>query len=90
MYKQTADIKDLNLLLLYLSGWEEKDKKNPKKKIFRTWKGYLFDVLNELKEDGMTEQYMNQMSVTITEKGIERAKKIKEIIFNALKEVDNV
>ncbi len=77
MSKVNAAIKDLNLLLLYLSGWEEESRKDPEKKVFRTWKGYLFDVLNELKEDGMILQYMNQMSVLITEKGIERAKEVK-------------
>ncbi len=77
MSQVNAAIKDLNLLLLYLSGWEEESRKDPEKKVFRTWKGYLFDVLNELKEEGMILQYMNQQSVLITEKGIEKAKEVK-------------
>ncbi len=77
MSKVNAAIKDLNLLLLYLSGWEEDSRSEPDKKVFRTWKGYLFDVLNELKDEGMIIQYMNQLSVLITDKGIKRAKEIK-------------
>ncbi len=77
MAQVNSTIKDLNLLLLYLSGWEEESNKEPGKKVFRTWKGYLFDVLNELREDGMILQYMNQKSVLITDKGIERAKEVK-------------
>jgi predicted transcriptional regulator len=71
-------ILDITLLLLFMSGWEEEDRNDPDKKIFRTWKGYLFDVLNELKEEGMILQYMNQQSVLITEKGIEKAKELKQ------------
>ncbi len=77
MAQVNPTIKDLNLLLLYLSGWEEESRKDPSIKVFRTWKGYLFDVLNELKDEGMILQYMNQMSVLITEKGIKRAKEVK-------------
>ena len=73
-----SKIKDLNLLLLYLSGWEEEDRNDPEKKVFRTWKGYLFDILTELKEEGLIIQKMNQMSLLITEKGIEKAKELKE------------
>jgi len=78
MSELNLDIKDLNLLLLYLSGWEEESQKEPGKKVFKAWKGYLFDVLNELNNDGMIRQYMNRKSVFITDEGIKRAKEVKE------------
>ncbi len=78
MSELNSDIKDLNLLLLYLSGWEEESKKEPGKKVFKAWKGYLFDVLNELNNDGMIRQYMNRKSIFITDEGIKRAKEVKE------------
>jgi hypothetical protein len=34
-------IKDLNLLLLYLCGWQEDSQQNLGLKIFRAWKGFL-------------------------------------------------
>ena len=49
-------IKELNLLLLYLAGWEEDSTKEPGKKVFRSWKWYLFEVLNELQDDDMIYQ----------------------------------
>ncbi len=78
MSNVNKELKDLSLLLLYLSGWEEESRNEPNKKVIRTWKGYLFDVLNDLREDGMIVQFMNQKSVILTDKGIEMAKQIKQ------------
>lgn len=74
----TEELKDLNLLLLYLSGWEEDSRRRPGEKVFRSWKGYLFDALNALEEGEMIEQFHNLKSVLITPKGIERARELKE------------
>jgi len=71
-------VKDLNLLLLYLSGWEEDSRRSPGEKIFRAWKGYLFEVLDALEELEMIEQLPNRKSVVITAKGIERARGLQE------------
>jgi hypothetical protein len=38
-------IQDLCLLLMFLMGWEEDSRQKPGEKIFRAWKGYLFEVL---------------------------------------------
>lgn len=78
MSQVNKDIKDLSLLLLYLSGWEEDSRNDSGKKVFRAWNGYLFDVLNTLRDEGMILQYMNQKSVLLTAEGIEKAKTIKD------------
>ena len=43
-------IKELTLLLLYLTSWEEKDYFG---ELRRSWKGYPFDVLNELTDENL-------------------------------------
>ena len=67
------NIKELNLLLLYLAGWEEDSTKEPGKKVFRSWKGYLFEVLNELQDDEMIYQFKHGKSVIILDEGIKKA-----------------
>ncbi len=71
-------IKELNLLLLYLAGWEEDSTKEPGKKVYRSWKGYLFEVLNELQDDEMIYQFKNGKSVILLDEGIKKAEKLKE------------
>ncbi|MCK4890516.1 MAG: transposase [Candidatus Aminicenantes bacterium] len=71
-------IKELNLLLLYLAGWEEDSTKEPGKKVYRSWKGFLFEVLNELQDDEMIYQFKNGKSVIILDDGIKKAEKLKE------------
>lgn len=68
---------ELNLLLLYLSGWEEDSRQDPGKKIYRAWNGYLFEVLNELSDQELITQFRNGKSVILTEKGIEKAKELQ-------------
>ena len=70
-------IKELSLLLLYLSGWEEEVKNQPGKKLYKSWTGYLFDVLNSLEEEGMIRQAYNSRALQITPKGIKRAGELK-------------
>ena len=71
-------IKELNLLLLYLAGWEEDSTKEPGKKVYRSWKGYLFEVLNELQDDEMIYQFKNGKSVIILDDGIKKAENLKQ------------
>lgn len=70
-------IKDLNLLLLFLSGWEEESRSQPGEKVIRSWKGYLFEALNELEDEKMILQFENTKSVVILPEGIRRAESIK-------------
>lgn len=81
-------IKELTLLLMYLTSWEEKgfirnendEIKEGKVKI--CWKGYSFDVINELTNRGylFPSKYKNK-SVTFTKDGMDLAEKLlKEYI----------
>ncbi len=70
-------IKDLNLLLMFLSGWEEDSRAEPGEKVFRSWKGYLFEALNELEEEKMIRQFKNTKSLVILPEGVKRAQALK-------------
>jgi len=68
---QQEQISKLTLLLLYLTSWKENETQ-------RSWKGYDFDVLNKLEEDGMIAQSKTAKSVYFTEEGIKAAKELEE------------
>lgn len=74
-------LKELNLLVLYLSGWEEDSRKNPGQKIYRSWKGYLFEIINEFEQQELITQHRNSKSVVFTEAGRRRAEEIKRKYF---------
>ena len=74
-------LKELNLLVLYLSGWEEDNRKEPVQKIFRSWKGYRFEILNEFEENELILQNRKSKSVVFTEKGKSKAEAIKREYF---------
>lgn len=74
-------LQELNLLLLYLSGWEEDSRKNPGQKIYRSWKGYLFEIINEFEQQELITQHRNSKSVVFTEAGRRRAEEIKRKYF---------
>ena len=64
-------LKDLTLMLLYLSSWEEKELPQSCR---RSWKGYDFEILNELTEEGLIYGSHRSKSVYLDEAGIERAR----------------
>ena len=68
-------ISKLTLLLIYLTGWEEKE---VGASVHLAWKGYDFDILNKLEEDGLIEQSKTAKSVYLTEAGLEAAKKLEK------------
>jgi hypothetical protein len=72
-------LKDLNLLLIYLSGWEEDSRKNPGEKLYRSWKGYLFEVLKTLQDEDLIVQFPK--SLILTEKGLTKARRLKAQYF---------
>ena len=62
-------VKELTIMLLYLTSWQEK-----KPEVYqRSWKGYDFDTLNKLEDDGMIYGSHRSKSVVIYEEGIEMA-----------------
>ena len=80
------NIKELTLLLMYLTSWEEKgfrynEEKDLPEEVTRKicWKGYDFDVLNELTDKGYIYpgRHKNK-SVTLTEEGENLAKQLIE------------
>lgn len=73
-----SQIKNLNLLLLYLTGWEEVALLDSSKKRFRSWKGYLYEILTELEKEGLITQCSGDKSVFFTKKGLKIAKYLKE------------
>ncbi|MGN1381109.1 MAG: DUF6429 family protein [Bacilli bacterium] len=71
-------IEELTLLLMYLTSWE--DEPNPFEDRFKqSWKGYSFDVINELTDKGylFPSKYKNK-SVTLTKEGEKLAKELIE------------
>jgi hypothetical protein len=71
-------IKALNLLLMFLTGWEEDSRKTPGEKVYRAWKGYLFETLNKLSDDKLIIQFANTKSVMFTEAGKQKAELLKK------------
>lgn len=64
-------IKELTLLLIYLTSWEEDAGLI---KVQRSWKGYSFDVLDKLNEEGYIDGSKGTKSVYLTEEGLSKAK----------------
>lgn len=66
-------IKELTLLLLYLTSWKENDLPADMR---RSWKGYPFEVLNELTDEDYIRGSIKSKSVYLTESGIKEAKEL--------------
>lgn len=69
------DIKDLTLLLLYLTYWQEKGLGEP---IRRSWKGYLREILDALTDEGFINQSKRAKSVYLTVDGVKRAERLRQ------------
>jgi len=70
-------VKDLSLLLMLLTGWEEDKRNAPGEKVFKSWTGYLFEVLNELEHEKSIYQYRNTRLLVLTEEGKRRALEVR-------------
>lgn len=74
-------IEELTLLLLWLTSWDE-SKENKQLEgsgpIYRAWKGYDFEILDELKRDDLINFSYRAKSVYLTENGVEEAKKLEK------------
>jgi len=66
-------VKELTLMLIYLTSWKEKEFNEEYR---RSWKGYDFDVLNELIDEELIFGSRKSKSVYIDENGIKAAKKL--------------
>ena len=76
------NIKELTLLLMYLKSWEEdgfiSDEDNIKEaKIKTCWKGYDFDIINTLTDEGcLYYSRPKNKSVSLTNKGEKLAQEL--------------
>lgn len=66
-------IKELTLLLLYLTSWEEKGLFGDMR---RSWKGYPFDALNELTDEDFIRGSIKSKSVYLTEAGMKESEEL--------------
>ena len=71
----SQQIKDLTLLLLWLTSWEEDSFGD---EIRQSWKGYDFGVLNKLRGEGLIDSSYKAKSVYLIEKVIKAAKKLEK------------
>lgn len=76
-------ITQLTLLLIYLSSWEERVHKN-EPGVHRAWKTYTWEILDTLEEQGYLSHSRGAKSVYLTEEGLEKAKKIEEIVMGVI------
>jgi len=78
--KIEKQIEELTLLMLYLTHWVEKDKIFPEG-IPRAWKGYPFEILNKLADEGYIVKVKHpsrSKSVILTDKGIDKGKELEK------------
>ncbi len=75
-------VKDLTLMLMYLTSWEESlipdlhkkpDRPGFRLQIRRTWKGYDFGILNELTDEGLVNAGNRSKSASFTDEGEAKA-----------------
>ena len=66
-------IKELSLLLIYLTSWQEDSGLT---KVQRSWKGYPFEVLDELNVEGYINGRKHTKSVYLTKEGLSKVKEL--------------
>ncbi len=66
-------IKELTLMLLHLTSWEENEFGMQYRK---SWKGYDFGILNELTEEDLIRGGHRSKSVVVTDEGMKKAKEL--------------
>jgi hypothetical protein len=79
-------ISELTMLLIYLTGWEEDSRRNEKKKVFRAFIGYRYEVVQELETQGLIRLIPGGKSLLVTEKGKKTAIELKKKWFNKTNE----
>lgn len=68
--EKTNLMKALTLALIYLSSWEERQLSST---IRRAWKGYDFDILDQLEEEGLIDFSYKAKSLYLSDEGIRTA-----------------
>jgi hypothetical protein len=67
-------ISDLTISLAYLCSWEEKTITG--ESMCRAWKGFDFDIMDKLKEEGLIDFSYKAKSLYITDEGVQKAKEL--------------
>ena len=67
------NIEEMVLLLIYLTSWEEKVFDT---KVLGSWKGYPFEILDELKSKDLISGSRKAKSIYLTDAGIKKAKNL--------------
>jgi hypothetical protein len=62
---------DLSLVLMYLSSWKERQDQ-----ALRFWKGFRFEILNQLTDQGLIADSRRAKSAALTEAGVRRAREL--------------
>ena len=62
---------DLTLILIYLSSWTERPGEAP-----RFWKGFQFEILNQLGDEGLIQDSRRAKSAYLTDAGVRRAREL--------------
>lgn len=73
--KMDPKVKDVTLLLLYLTGWEEDSRKEVGATVLRSWKGHVFELLDELEDENLIRQFPK--SLILTKEGKLKAEGLK-------------
>ena len=68
-------VKEVTLLLIYLTSWKEDSRKKVGATVDRAWKGYDFELLDELEEDDLIKQFPK--SLILTKEGKLKAESLK-------------
>jgi Domain of unknown function (DUF6429) len=62
---------DLSLVLMYLSSWKERQDQT-----LRFWKGFRFEILHQLADQGLIADSHRAKSASLTDAGIRRAREL--------------
>jgi hypothetical protein len=73
---------DLTLFLLYVQSWREKVGESSY--VTRSWKGYDFNVLDRLAEEGYISSSRRAKSVILTDDGLKKGEKLKHRLLCVL------
>lgn len=69
-------VKEITMLLLYMSSWEEGPRKKSAKRIRRAWKYFLPEILEEFEDKGYIKVNYIQGIILIKDKGWEKGKRL--------------
>lgn len=72
-------VKELTLLLMYLTSWKEDVGFSESR---RTWKGYPFEIINELTDDDLISGSNRSKSVYFTDEGVKLAEQLAKKYLN--------